>query len=182
MASGRPLLPNRSTADDRLQRFEELIDRHRAPLLRYFSRKLPDTNREDLEDLVQDVFVRMARMEDIMRLENPQAFVFKVAGNILKDRQRREIVRASATRSLSDTQAELRSPERVLLAQQQLEEVRALIDSLPQKVRDAFLLSRLEGLSYNDIAEVLNVSVSSVEKYIMRALKVLASRSELHGD
>jgi RNA polymerase sigma-70 factor (ECF subfamily) len=55
------------------------------------------------------------------------------------------------------------------------------IDSLPEKCREVFMLSRSEDLSYKDISGHLGISVSTVEKHISKALKVLRTSLEFQG-
>ena len=63
------------------------------------------------------------------------------------------------------------SPEQILNGREKLARIYEAIDRLPAKCRQAFLLHRNSGMSYADIARELDVSVSSVEKYILQALK-----------
>jgi RNA polymerase sigma-70 factor (ECF subfamily) len=67
------------------------------------------------------------------------------------------------------------SPERVLLAREQIAMVRMVLERLPERVRAAFVLHRFEELGYAEIAKRLGVSVSSIEKYISQALKELTA-------
>jgi|TARA_R100000005_G_scaffold81020_1_gene48340 RNA polymerase sigma-70 factor (ECF subfamily) len=63
------------------------------------------------------------------------------------------------------------SPEHILGAREKLGLIMAAVDELPVNVRQAFLLHRRNGLSYGEIADAMQVSVSSVEKYILQALQ-----------
>jgi RNA polymerase sigma factor (sigma-70 family) len=62
-------------------------------------------------------------------------------------------------------------------SRQSLNVVIAVLEELDERTRDAFILHRLEGMKHAEIAELLGVSVSSVEKYIIKALALLAKRS-----
>ena len=70
-----------------------------------------------------------------------------------------------------DSNASAVSPEKILDAQEKLADIYRAVDELPFKTRQAFLLHRHTGLSYQQIAVEMDVSVSSVEKYILEALK-----------
>ena len=70
-----------------------------------------------------------------------------------------------------DGNASAASPEKILGAQEKLADIYQAVDELPFKTRQAFLLHRHTGLSYQEIATQMEVSVSSVEKYILEALK-----------
>ena len=70
-----------------------------------------------------------------------------------------------------DSNAIAASPEKILAAREKLAYIYRAVDELPFKVKQAFLLHRHRGMSYQEIATEMEVSVSSVEKYILEALK-----------
>ena len=72
------------------------------------------------------------------------------------------------------------TPERVLLAKQQVAKLKDALAELPERVRFVFLLHRYEGMKYREIAQHLGISVSSVEKYMMQAIKHVAKRLGRH--
>ena len=72
---------------------------------------------------------------------------------------------------LPESLTDIASPEQIVSGREKLARIFAAVDALPDKCRQAFLLHRSSGLSYGDIAKELGVSVSSVEKYILQALK-----------
>src|SRR5206468_11373094 len=97
---------------------------------------------------------------------------------VLTDRVRRRAVRCADSHVEYEFCPELieeLSPERVLLAREQVEMVRVVLEGLPDNVRAAFVLHRFEELGYSEIARRLGVSVSSIEKYISHALKELTA-------
>jgi RNA polymerase sigma factor (sigma-70 family) len=148
----------------------------------YFLRRLG--NRSEAEDLTQQVFVRVLS-GDTAEFENPQAYIFTVAANLLKDRgravQRRggdavappegELVDELLARLVED-----RSPERVLLGKQALANVLEALDELGERTRDIFILFRLENMKQAQIASLFGISQSTVEKHVMRATAHLALR------
>ena len=156
--------------------FRRLSETYRGPLTAYFERRV--RSRAEAEDLTQEVFLRLVRRLDAEAIDNPEAFLFRTAVNLLRDRSRRE---KTFRNHLSET--ELRqdrfegiSPERVLESRQALQRALRCLEELDERTRDAFILHRLEGLKYAEIAEVFGVSVSSVEKYIIKALAHLMRR------
>src|SRR5699024_12064426 len=70
------------------------------------------------------------------------------------------------------------TPAKILYLKELNQQVRYIIASLPKKCRQVYLLSRNEGFSYRDIAKELGISVSTVEKHIIKALRII--RSGLH--
>ena len=148
----------------------------------YFMRRVH--NHAEADDLTQDVLLQVMRQIDRGAVENPGAFVFTVAANLLKNRARRLkhlTANADAYAHSADTVEEL-SPERVLGDRQTL---RALLDSLEDlaktnaRAAEIFVLHRIEGMKHAEIAQIYGIATSTVEKDIMRAMAHLARRAFL---
>lgn len=145
-------------------------------LRRYFARR---ARREEVDDLVQEVFLRMQVRGESSQVANVERYLFSVAASVLCDRARRSVVRHSAdhrTLELPDHPVEDLTPERVLMDREALEIVVAAIEDLSGRTRDVFLLHRFEEMSCNSIAAQLGLSVSAVEKHIMKAVRFLQTR------
>lgn len=156
---------------------EQLSEAYALPLLRYFSRNLTDPH--DAEDMVQDVFTRLVRLDDYERIEYPQSFLFQIASNLLKDRRRRDHTRHSDQHETFDDMHhahEVITPERVLMGKQELEKLKQAIMDLPPKPRSVFILHRFDELKYREISEALGMSISAVEKHMIYALSKLSKR------
>lgn len=124
-------------------------------------------------DVAQDTFLQaLLRPQQIVALRQPRAWLSSVARGLLIDRFRRHKLEAAYLQALAHLpEPEAPSAERQLMLLQTLMQIDALLDGLPSKARMAFLLSRLEGMSYQDIAIRLGVSLSSVEKYMAKAIR-----------
>jgi len=151
-----------------------LCKEHGASLVRFLTRRLKSV--EDAEDIAQAALLRIQRLDEGVSLDNPKAYLFQVANNLAIDNMRRNEIlqrylQTETLRSESHNAEAALSPERILAAQQQLKQVQDAIEKLPVKYRQAFLLHRKNGMSYSDIASDMGVSVSSVEKYILHALR-----------
>jgi RNA polymerase sigma-70 factor (ECF subfamily) len=157
--------------------FRELSQTYRQPLTRYFQRRVGA--REEAEDLTQEVFLRLLRRPGADRIENPEAFLFRTAVNLMRDRARRGKTASSHLAEMANRQTDVEalSPERVLDSRQSLQSALAALKELDERTRDVFILHRLEGLKYAEIANLYGVSVSSIEKYIIKALAHLARRT-----
>jgi RNA polymerase sigma-70 factor (ECF subfamily) len=146
-----------------------------APAIRaYFIKRV---GREDSEDLVQEVFLRLQARTISDPVLNQRSYVFQVAAAVLMDDARRKRARAAGAHGeLTDRDhpREEHSPERALLLREQLLLTMAALDGLPHRTRQAFLLVRLDGLSYAAAATHMGISVSGVEKHMMRAIERLA--------
>jgi RNA polymerase sigma factor (sigma-70 family) len=169
-------LPTAVPTSDREKLLRQLSERFRLPLTAYFARRVG--SRAEAEDLTQEVFLRMVRRLELEDVENVEAFVFRTAVNLLRDRSRRD--KSQSVRKVEFasrlTDVDDLSPERVFDSRQSLTHVIAVLEELDERTRDAFILHRLEGMKHAQIAELLGVSVSSVEKYIIKALTLLAKR------
>lgn len=123
-------------------------------------------------DLAQDTFVRLlAREGELERLREPRAFLATVAQGLLANHWRRQALERAYLEALAARpQAVQPSPEAQALILETLTELDALLDRLPGRVRQAFLLAQLEGLTYVVIAERLGVSERMVKKYMAQAM------------
>lgn len=164
------------TAKD--QFLAELVSEHGLALEKYLARKLDSP--EDAAEVAQEAFLRLHRLEEPETLDNARAFLFQVATNLALDQLRRRklqfrLLKMERSQVEAGEQQDINasgvSPEQILGAQEKLRVIYSAVDELPLKVKQAFLLHRRSGLSYSDIAQDMGVSVSSVEKYILQALK-----------
>ncbi len=153
-------------------------------LHRYFRRR---ADVADVDDLVQDVFLNMHERRENAPILRPEQYLFSVAANVLKRYRGKQANARRGTHeaALADMiSQDLLSPERHLLGKEELDRVRAVLQKLSPRVRDAFILHRFEHRTYPQIANDLNISVSTVEKHIMAALRalLLATCAELGDD
>lgn len=135
---------------------------------------------EDLQDIMQDVFVRLARMGDLSeRLpsggNSNRAFMMTIAYNLLVDFERGRTIRRrhweSEQSSMEDLERSVQdSPEKRALGREELEWVGNVIMELPDKWRDAFILTRLKHKSHAETATLMGVSLRQVERYMAKAL------------
>ena len=154
----------------REEELARLSDRYRLPLISYFHRRTQ--NNAEAEDLAQSVLLRLIKREDLDTLESLDGFIFTTAGNLLVDRARKAKVRELGQPEIEAhaTEAEVFTPERVIQGRQELSEVLEVLSDLPERTRDIFLLARLEGFKYREIAEMYGISNSGVAKHMMKAL------------
>ncbi|EMP7213485.1 MULTISPECIES: sigma-70 family RNA polymerase sigma factor [Pseudomonas] len=144
---------------------------HHAWLLGWLRKRLRHS--EGAADLAQDTFLHiLGKPAPLQDIRQPRAWLSVVARGLLIDRLRRQRVEQAYLEAIAHLpEAQVPSPEHQLILLETLAHIDALLDGLAPKVRTAFLLSRLEGLGYKEIAIRLGVSLSSVEKYMATAIR-----------
>jgi len=123
-------------------------------------------------DLVQDLFVRFWR-RPLVQVEELGTYLLRCAGNIAIDHLRSEGTRVRANEGLMAEPAHCSGgePQAALEAGNDLRHVEAALRALPERTRQIFLLNRIHGRKYAEIAKAMGLSQSAVEKHMMRALE-----------
>ncbi len=148
----------------------KLYQEHHQWLVRWIARRSP--NWDCAQDLAQDTFIRLLnRPQVIETIQSPRSWLAKIANNLLVDQARRQLLEKNYLAMLATLpEAEQPSCEEQWLVFSLLAQIDKLLDGLRSIEKQAFLMARLEGISYRNIATELEVSLSSVEKYIAKAM------------
>ncbi|MDR0226832.1 MAG: sigma-70 family RNA polymerase sigma factor [Burkholderiaceae bacterium] len=121
----------------------------------------------EASDIAHDTFVNVITSGMAGRIEQPRPFLATVARHLVIRQHRRRLLERAYLDTLALLPPDLApSPEERLMALQSLQALDQALDALAPKVREAFLLAHLEGLSYADIAARLGVSMTSVKRYL----------------
>ena len=167
--------------------FRELFARHADPVVNFAARFV--TNRDRAEELVQDAFFQIFRAR---KRYEPKArfatFLYRVVTNLCLNELRRFEYQGKleplegnpgpegeSTRELPDEGAV--TAHETLVGREAAGRIQAVLDRLPTSQKTALLLSRVEGFSYQEVADTLETSVSAVKSLIFRATQTL--RQEL---
>ncbi|MDD0972992.1 sigma-70 family RNA polymerase sigma factor [Pseudomonas fontis] len=144
---------------------------HHAWLVDWLRKRL--RHRDNAADLAHDTFVKiLGKPQRLSEVRQPRAWLSTVANGLLIDRVRRQRVERAYLEAISHIpEALVPPPETQLMLMETLARIDQLLDGLAPKVRAAFLLSRLEGLGHKEIAMRLGVSLRSVEKYMVSAIR-----------
>ncbi len=128
--------------------------------------------RENAADLAQDTFVRLLKSRQFNPLREPRAYLSSIARGLMIDQyRRRELERAYLESVAVLPQQEVPSEETRRLILDSLERIDRMLDLLKPRVRQAFLLAQLDGLTCPQIAERLGVSRATVERDLAKALQ-----------
>jgi RNA polymerase sigma factor (sigma-70 family) len=151
--------------------FMQEVFRHGAALHRYLRRFTSGV--EDVEDLVQETYVRIYTIQDFERVESPRALLFRIAHNLAVERLRRQTARA--TDSVGDFEPlNVDTPEasadEQIDARRRFEIFCAAVERLPPLCRRVFVLRKVHKLSHAEIAQVLGISHSTIEKHVAKGL------------
>ncbi|MCG7548761.1 sigma-70 family RNA polymerase sigma factor [Pseudoalteromonas sp. Of7M-16] len=141
-------------------------------LVRFLQNKLKLHCHHDAQDLSQDTFIRaLTSSTDLLEVKEPRAYLATIANRLIIDKARRKRIEQAYIEAQTEMQQEqVPSCETVLETMQRLEALSRLLEGLADKPRRAFLMARLDGMKYKEIAAQLNVSESMVQKYIAQTL------------
>lgn len=176
------LLVERVQAGDR-QAFGLLVSKYQRKLLRLVSRLVRDP--AEAEDVAQETFIKAYRALPNFRGESAfYTWLYRIGVNTAKNWLASSGRRMSQTSSLdgdedesppdSDQLRDDETPERVLMSRQIGETVNAAMERLPEDLRTAITLREIDGLSYEEISDVMNCPIGTVRSRIFRARDYIA--------
>ncbi len=144
-----------------------------APLRRYLTRLLG--NSAEAQDVAHDAYVRVFPNADNPNIEQPEAVLYTTARRLAINRLKRRSISPISNETASyDTSASTNpGVAQQVMARQELSMLQEAIAQLPEGCRNVLLLRKVELLSHREIAERLGISVSTVEKQHVRALRLL---------
>jgi RNA polymerase sigma-70 factor (family 1) len=157
---------------DDIKAFEELYNRHWHGLIDAAYRRLQ--SRQKAEDIIQDIFVSLYQKRHTLDIAVSlkaylyQALKFKVL-NVFRD----ELTRSTCRKEIFFSGQCKNDSAEYCDARELNNKIGEVLSTLPDKCREAFLLSREQNLSNKDISLGMNISVSTVEKHIGKALRIL---------
>lgn len=158
-------------APDRAGTLEQLYRCERPKLLIWLTRRV---GAEQAGDLAQEVFVRAAMSEQLLQLQNPCGFLFRIAHNLLIDETRRMKCRIKPLPLFDGCDvAQEGSQEEHLNAIETAELFERAMSHLPEKTARIFAMSRFEKKTYREIHQELGIALATVDYHMMKALAYL---------
>ncbi|EPJ45959.1 MAG: ECF subfamily RNA polymerase sigma-24 factor [Osedax symbiont Rs1] len=160
-------------SNDMQAHLSQLYEVHQGWLAGFLKRRLNCSHQA--ADLVQETYLKIIINGKIPPAVYARQYLSKIAKGLVIDHYRRWRIEQAYLESLQHlTAAHQCSPEQHLQIIETLIEIDTLLHNLSVRAREAFLLRKLEGLSYQAIAKQMDISVSSVEKYVAKGLQVCA--------
>ena len=164
----------RTSGDRKPESLEALLDvfgaRYQIVLVRYFERR--GAAKALSEDLVQDVFVRLAQRSEGEPLENAEAYLMQTASSVWMDHHRRR-KRRGEDKHVEYVEAqhapEYFSTQRVVEGREAVRRLIDVLNELPERTRQTYVLCRIDGMKRKEVAKRFGVSVSAIEKHLMKA-------------
>ena len=175
-AEGLKYLQSRIARFDDQKAYKELFTSLYSPLL-LFAKSMVKS-KESAEEIVSDVFIRIwEKRRDLEKIDNLKVYLYvstrNTALNYLSHQKR------NSTNSLDEFHAEFTSiyfdPEQLMITADMLALIRKSIDQLPPKCKIIFKLVKEDGLKYKEVAEILNLSVKTVENQVAIALQKIGN-------
>lgn len=164
-----PTTAAEQAADTRQELVARLFREHNEALLRFLAMRLH--SHQEAKEIAQEAYVKLLNLDRSQAISYQRAFLFKTAANLaidrLRGRGRRERARETG---LFDELREAPTPEHEAVVAQEVEHLQRLIAELPPKCRQAFLLYKIEGLEFSEVAARMSLSERMVRDYVVRAI------------
>jgi RNA polymerase sigma-70 factor (ECF subfamily) len=160
--------------------FEELVRRYQRRIFAYVLRHT--NNRDNAEDLVQETFLRAFR--SLRTFREGAAFgpwIYKIAVNVCISAHQAQKPVESIEDEAETFRSALGNPEHDTLQRQSEEAVATALNNLPADYRQAMLLRHINGLSYQEIAEVMQVPLGTVKTWLFRGREQLLATLQREG-
>jgi RNA polymerase sigma-70 factor (ECF subfamily) len=155
--------------------FNQVYRDNGKAIWRFIYYKCGDSAQAD--DLVQEAFIKLWQNCAKVPLEKAKSFLYTVANNtFLNEVAHKKVVLKHA--QLQPNKVDSQSPEFLLEEKQYLKKIEIAIANLTEAQRTAFLMNRIDGKKYREIAEILDISVKAVEKRMSQALAALRKEIE----
>lgn len=149
---------------------ESVFRDHEGALFGYLFALLK--NRQDAEEVKQEVFLHLLQRPSSESIRNPKAFTYRIARNLALNRIRYRNVRRIEDNGPTDDEpiSPTVLPERAIESRQELGRLIAVVEGLAPRCREVFILHKFHEMSYAEISKKLGISKSMVKKHLRRAL------------
>ncbi len=149
----------------------KIYSENRQLFARFFRQRISDP--EDCEDLQQELFIRIHKLDQKTNINDPRAYLFRIAYNLVNDllrKRQRNAPLSNQTVDEIDIAEDTYTAEATVIDRERLKLLEEAIASLPMRCREVFLLRKVDDLSTQEIAAFLGISRNMVEKHLRNAL------------
>ncbi|MEM1088296.1 MAG: sigma-70 family RNA polymerase sigma factor [Pseudomonadota bacterium] len=195
LGAERQVLAGEVETTDALDASDETVAQTRSAILSLYKARADKITRTlramfgdgppDPEDVTQQAFEKLLARGDCSDIKDPQAFLWRTARNLCLKGRRHEDVRSKYDFEIEQLffaqQGAETAPERVLRAREELALINEALRRMPELRRQAFVLSRIEGLTVTQVAQRLNISRSPATRHIQRACRDIELYLHEHG-
>jgi RNA polymerase sigma-70 factor (family 1) len=151
--------------------FKKYFNTYYKPIRNYLYYKCGDVDVAD--DTVQQVFMKLWEVRDTIKPETVKALLYSIATNALLNHfKHQKVVYNFVATQISEEQVS-ESADFDLQQNEFKEKLQRVLDKMPEKTREIFLMNRIEELKYSEIAERLDLSVKAIEKRMHQALEIV---------
>jgi RNA polymerase sigma-70 factor (ECF subfamily) len=157
-------------------KFECFLQHQRRALVSFLRKRV--FTEEDAQDAAQESMVRLLNYRDAVEPEAWRPLLYRIAVNVVHDQARRMHSRrfnehVSYEETLHAVASNEPSHDEQLIRKQMMDRLWQIILALPERTQEIYVLNRVDGMSYQQVARHCGVSVSAVEKHMSRALLAL---------
>jgi len=153
-----------------LQEYEEAFDLYYTPIRNFLYFK---TSQAELaEDVAQDAFVKLWETRAKIDKSSIKAYLYTIANNLAINQLKRDQLKYKFL-NLQVERKEKKTPQYLMEMQEFDQKLQDTLAKIPEGAREVFLMNRVEGLKYREIAERLGLSMKAIEKRMSRALAIL---------
>lgn len=155
---------------NRKEKQDELYKEHHQRLVRYLYNFL--RSHGEAEELAQESFLRLYKVDNPEKIVSQKAFLYRIAHNLaMKALRRRRVIRFETGVDEVELESEEPSVDRQVSAKQEYEILCRAVAELPPKCKQAFTLRVIYKKSFKEIAQELDIAVSTAEKHVLKGMR-----------
>ncbi|MCD8044577.1 MAG: RNA polymerase sigma-70 factor [Tannerellaceae bacterium] len=155
--------------------FNRFVNIYTSPLLKYAYGIIE--NKESAEEIVSDVFLEVWKnREQLHTIENIKSWLFVITYRKAISYLRKESGKTAVSFEEIDhfMMAPILSPDEEMISKEKIEQINQAIEKLPPKCKHVFYLAKIERMPYKEIADILNISVKTINNHIAYALEAIS--------
>jgi len=162
--------------EDKASWFKSVFDAHYDSIRRFLYFRCGDVDLS--EDIAQEVFIKLWDVRDTIREESVLSLLYTIAANLLKNYHKHQKVVLNFQKNTTLIDVNLEEADHPMREQEMKERLERVLSDMPEKCRVPFLMSRIEELTYSEIAQRLDLSVKAIEKRMKEALDFIRNNLE----